>query len=123
MAPNAPGNSGRVEEAISAAIATLHCRYYGKQPREAKTYLHDECAFCVLKGPFTTVEETLIEAGAQQSVRQTRQSFQSAMTAKFSEAVAEATGREVTAFVSQVHVGPDFAVEVFKFADPSDEPI
>lgn len=109
-----PLTGGRLAAAISDAIVKLHSTYYGKGPREAKTYLGDDYIFCVLKDPFTTVEQTLIEIGHEQGVRDVRQSFQDAMAIKFAQAVEELAGREVVAFMSQTHAGPDLAIEVFK---------
>lgn len=116
------GPSARTEAAISDALTQLHVRYYGKGPRETKTYLQGDFVFCVLQDPFTTVEHTLIEVGRRLDVREMRQNFQDAMTVKFKAAVEELTGRKVSAFLSQTHVGPDMAVEMFKFDDIDADP-
>jgi uncharacterized protein YbcI len=42
-----------------------------------------------------------------------RRSFQQAMEAEFRQVVEDATGREVIAYMSSIHVDPDLAVEVF----------
>jgi uncharacterized protein YbcI len=115
-----PLTGNQLAAAISDAIVRMHRQYYGKGPSEAKTFLVGDFCFCVLKEPFTTVEQTLIEVGRQQSVRDVRQSFQDAMAIKFKQAVEELSGREVIAFMSQTHVGPDMAVEAFQFESDSD---
>jgi hypothetical protein len=48
----------------------------------------------------------LIEARRSDTVRKTRNIFQDAMGPRFREAVEEATGRTVIAFMSQVSFGP-----------------
>jgi uncharacterized protein YbcI len=102
--------------AISDAIVQLHVNYYGKGPTHAKTYINDRMVMCVLSNPFTTVEQTLIEVGRLTAVREMRQVFQDSMSGKFKKAVEELTQREVVAFMSQTHVGPDMAVEIFQLA-------
>lgn len=106
---------------ISEAVALLHSRYYSKGPTEAETFLQDGYAFCVLTDPFTTVEQTLIEVGRQSDVRDIRQAFQDAMSTRFRQAVEGVTGRKIVAFMSQTHVGPDLAIEMFKFEEPADQ--
>lgn len=101
--------------AISDVITQLHARYYGKGPREAKTYLGDDIGFCVLQDPYTTVERTLITVGNGHEVRNIRQTFQDAMVNEFKQAVEELAGRKVSSFMSQTHIEPDLAIEIFKF--------
>jgi uncharacterized protein YbcI len=68
---------------------------------------------CFLEDIYTPVERTLIDAGRQEAVLETRQIFQQAMRANFVEIVEEATGRKVKAFMSQNHFEPDMAAEIF----------
>ena len=42
-----------------------------------------------------------------------RRSFQQAMEDEFRSVVEEATGRNVIAYMSSIHVDPDLAVELF----------
>ena len=44
-----------------------------------------------------------------------------AMRGPFSEAVEEITGRKVVAFMSQVHLDPDMAAEVFVLSPDGEE--
>lgn len=114
---NRTANSERqLAAAISDAIVQLHVSYYGKGPTHAKTYINDRMVMCVLSNPFTTVEQTLIEVGRLEAVREMRQVFQDSMSGKFKKVVEELTQREVVAFMSQTHVGPDMAVEIFQLA-------
>src|SRR5438876_194025 len=98
---------------ISTGLVQLHSRYYGKGPTKAKTYLRDDVLVCVLKGGFTTVERTLIDAGKPDAVHLVRRTFQDVMEQPFRDVVEEAIGRRVIAYVSQVHHNPDLAVETF----------
>jgi len=98
---------------ISTGLVQLHSRYYGKGPNKAKTHLVNDMVVSILRGGFTTVEDTLIGSGELQTVIQTRSSFQRAMEEEFRRVVEEATGRKVIAYMSEVHVDPDLAVEMF----------
>jgi uncharacterized protein YbcI len=105
---------------ISRGLVHLHRRYYGKGPTKAKTYAMNDTVVCMLKGGFTTVEETLIADDKAEDVEHIRRSFQQTMRRRFTEVVEQATGRVVIAYMSQVHATPDMAVELFVLqpADP-----
>ncbi|MBE2314609.1 DUF2294 family protein [Solirubrobacter sp. CPCC 204708] len=99
---------------MTDAMVALHLRYYNRAPATAKTQmLGDDLLACVLGGIYTDVEKTLIEIGRTGSVHDARGQFQDAMRHKFVEAVEQLTGRAVVTFISNHHVGPDLAVELF----------
>jgi uncharacterized protein YbcI len=106
---------------ISTRLVQLHSRYYGKGPTKAKTHMVDDAVVCVLRGGFTTVERTLLDTGEVESVYQMRRSFQQAMEENFRLIVEQATGRNVIAYMSSIHVDPDLAVELFVL-EPVEEP-
>lgn len=94
-------------------MVSLHRRFYGKGPTQAKTYVVNDTVICLLEGGFTTVERTLIDEQDVDAVLQVRRSFQRAMEQHFTEVVEEALGRRVVAYMSQIHADPDLAVELF----------
>lgn len=98
---------------ISNGLVALHTQYYGKGPESVKTYAVDDTVVCVLRGGYTTVERTLIDSGRSPTVREMREGFQGAMTEHFTEVVEQALDRKVAAYLSQVHMNPDIAVEIF----------
>jgi uncharacterized protein YbcI len=111
---SAPGQArGEVLSQISTGLVQLHSRYYGKGPTKAKTHIFDGTVVSLLRGGFTTVERTLLDTGKLESVYQMRRSFQQAMEDEFRSVVEEATGRDVIAYMSSIHVDPDLAVELF----------
>jgi len=109
----APDHGGPMLATISNGLARLHTQYYGKGPTRAKSYLVNDMVICVLREGFTTVERTLIDDDRHEAVHQIRRTFQTAMQDRFVNVVEEATGRSVIAYMSQVHVNPDIAVELF----------
>jgi uncharacterized protein YbcI len=105
--------SGQVLAGISSGIVGLYREHFGKGPTKAKTYALDDLVICVLRDGLTQVERTLFAEGRADSVREMRAAFQDAVADKFKAVVEDLTGREVIAFMSQAHVNPDLAIEVF----------
>ncbi len=98
---------------ISRRLVQLHKEFYGKGPTKAKTYYEDDLVVVLMRGGFTRVEETLLESGRGESVRQQRADFQQAMLDPFKQVVEEETGRKVVAFMSSSHQHPDLLGEIF----------
>jgi uncharacterized protein YbcI len=108
-----PLTGGQVRAAVSDAIVRLMHRYYGKGPTKAKTYLVDDYLLCVLQDMLTAAEETLIERGRGDLVRQVRLAFQEEMRDEFTSAVERITGRRVLGYHSQVSFDPPMGFEIF----------
>ena len=105
-------------EQISNAIVRVYREHFGKGPTGTKTYVLDDLVICVLREGLTTVEKTLFEQGRGDAVREMRAAFQDAVADTFTSAIEEVTRRKVTAFMSQTHVEPDLAIEVFVLDGP-----
>jgi uncharacterized protein YbcI len=109
---NAGADAGEMA-AITRELVALHSEYYGKGPTKARSYRVNDTVVSILEGGFTTVETTLIAEGKSRAVHEVRRSFQSAMEGRFRAIVEKATGRNVIAYMSQIHTDPDMAVELF----------
>ena len=118
--PATPPLSGdQMLEAVTDAMVALHERYYHRKPVTAKTrLLGDDLLICVLGGVYTDVEKTMIELQRSTIVQETRSAFQTAMQRRFIDQVERITGRDVLAFISNHHIGPDIEVEVFMLTPP-----
>ncbi len=100
--------------AVTEAMVGFHERYYHRQPVTAKTtLLGDDLLACVLGDVYTDVEKTMIEIQRGTIVQETRNAFQNAMQDKFIKTVEDLSGRNVLAFISNHHVGPDIEIELF----------
>jgi uncharacterized protein YbcI len=100
-------------------MVALHERYHHRSPVTAKTQLlGDDLLVCVLGGVYTDVEKTMIELQRSTVVQETRSAFQNAMQRKFIQKVEHLSGRDVLAFISNSHVGPDIEIELFMLAPP-----
>lgn len=114
-----PGHpDGEALSAISNGLARLHMRFFGRGPAKTKTIIAGDLVVCTLWDGFTTVEQTLLGRGERRAVEAFRRTFQSTMEPQFSEVVEKATGRQVRAYMCQVHVDPDVAVELFLLDPP-----
>jgi uncharacterized protein YbcI len=111
----------RQATAVGNAITRLHRDRYGRGATTTRTVFHGNRIIAFLEDIYTPAERTLIDAGDWEQVKATRQSFQMAMRAPFSEAVEEITGRKVVAFMSQVHRDPDMAAEIFVLSPNGEE--
>ena len=119
-APNAPLTGDALLDAVTDAMVVLHERYHHRAPVTAKTLmLGDDLIACVLGGVYTDVEKTMIELQHTTIVQETRSAFQNAMQHKFIAAIQELSGRDVLAFVSNHHVGPDIEIELFMLRPPA----
>ena len=100
--------------AVTDAMVALHKRYHQREPVTAKTQLlGGDLLACVLGGVYTDVEKTMIELQRTTIVQETRSAFQTAMQHKFIADVERLSGRDVLAFISNHHVGPDMEIELF----------
>ena len=102
--------------AIANELVRLKAQYYGKGPTEAKAYLNDEVLVVALKGGLTTVEQTLLDAGQEDLVREVRLRFQQAMEQNFIDAVQRLAGVDVLTYMSQIVFNPNYTLEFFILA-------
>jgi uncharacterized protein YbcI len=121
MATELSGDLGRRAAAVSNAITRLHRDHYGRGATTTRTVIQRNYVITFLEDIYTPVERTLIDAGDEGTVRDTRLAFQLAMRPQFSQAVEEVMERKVVAFMSQNHIDPDLAVEVFVLEPHADE--
>jgi uncharacterized protein YbcI len=106
-------------DAVTDSMVELHERYHHRKPVTAKTRLMgDDLLVCVLGGVYTDVEKTMIELQRSTIVQETRSTFQNAMQDRFIDRVERLSGRDVLAFISNHHVGPDIEIEIFLLTPP-----
>ena len=110
-------DSHDVLAAISREMVRNLKKYYGKGPIKAKTYLMDDFCLVVMRQGQTVAEETMIEAGREDTVRQFRQEFQNQMAERLIGTIEQLTGRKVITYQSQVLFKPPIVCELFFFDD------
>jgi uncharacterized protein YbcI len=113
MSAETPLSYGRLSAAISTAVVHMLAETTGKGPTKAKTTLGEDGVFVVLQDNLTKSERTMAAAGEQAAVLDTRKLWQKIMREQMSDKIEELTGRKVVGFMSDNHIDPDLAVEVF----------
>jgi uncharacterized protein YbcI len=106
-------NHGALAAAISNTVVQALARTTGRGPTKAKTTLGDNGVFVILEDTMTRGEHSLANAGEGQLVLDVRRRWQSVMQADLSREIEKLTGRKVVGFMSDNHLDPDLAVEVF----------
>lgn len=115
--PATQRDDGTLRTALANAMVGLKKGYWGRGPEAAKAWLLGEYVFVALEGGLTKHEETLLEAGKEDLVRNYRLAFQEAMGEKTMAAVAELTGRSVIGYHSQITFRPTRSFEIFVLED------
>ena len=98
---------------ISTATVQLLREYTGRGPTKAKTAINGDVVTIVLADTLTKGERKLVEAGRAERVLGLRHDFQNVMHDELVAIVEGQLERKVIAFMSQNHIDPDLAVEVF----------
>jgi uncharacterized protein YbcI len=108
-------------QSITAQISTEVVRTlketFGKGPVKAKSYLLDDFLLVVMRGGMTVAEETMLERGHADLVRQFRQAYQNEIRDILVAKVETLTGRTVVTYQSQVLFDPHVVIEIFFFDD------
>jgi uncharacterized protein YbcI len=122
MSTEARPHDGQLAAEISNTVVKALARTTGRGPTKAKTTLGDNGAFVVLQDSLTQGEQTLADAGEAEAVLNLRRRWQRVMEKDVSREIEELTGRKVIGFMSDNHIDPDLAVEVFVLEPlPADE--
>jgi uncharacterized protein YbcI len=98
---------------ISQAAVRLLREYTGRGPTKSRTMIDRDSVMILLGDTLTRGERRLVETGKGDRVLQLRHEFQMVMREELIAAVEEAVNRKVIAFMSDNHIDPDLAVEVF----------
>ena len=109
------GDKPPVEMISTAAVQILH-EYTGRGPTQAKTVINDDLVTIVLADTLAQGERTLVDHGLSDRVLQLRHDYQLAMRDDLVALVERQLDRKVIAFMSQNHIDPYLAVEVFILA-------
>ena len=111
-----PGNSASARIS-TAAVQVLH-EYTGRGPTRAKTVVNDTLVTIVLGDTLTKGERKLADNGHAARVLELRHDFQELMRGELVAIVEGELDAKVIAFMSQNHIDPDLAVELFVLEQP-----
>ena len=96
----------------TSAVQLLH-EYTGRGPTKAKTEINEDQVTILLARHAHEGREKLVENGQADRVLQLRHEYQLTMRDDLVAIVERQLDRKVIAFMSQNHIDPDLAVEVF----------
>jgi uncharacterized protein YbcI len=104
--------------AISTMIVRVMREYTGRGPMKARTTIRDNVVLVMLEQTLTKGEQVLVEKGRGENVLVLRHEYQEAIRDESSEKIAELTGRNVIAMMSDNHLVPDLAAEIYVLDGP-----
>ena len=117
-----PSIGGSKAAAISNHVVRTMSEYTGRGPTRARTNINDNLVTVLLQDTLTKGERSLVSDDLDTLVLTMRKAFQGTMRHDLINGVEEILGRKVVAFMSDNHIDPDVAVEVFVLAAPGAEP-
>jgi len=107
---------GQVKDEIARELSRIHEDSYGVLPSGVEVALHENFVTVLMDVGLTRGEETLVDAGAGDTVVASREAFQTAIRATFTAVVERATGRRVEQFASRATIDENgaWASEIFR---------
>lgn len=113
-----PLSGGELNAAITRELVRIHSSAIGRGPRKSYSFHSGDTLVTVMLGVLTRAEQTLVSYKEGEAVLAMRRLSQRAMAEEMKAVVARLTGRDVLAFMSDNHIDPDMAVQVFVLAPP-----
>jgi uncharacterized protein YbcI len=101
---------------ITTRMVHLHKECYGRGPTKGRSHWHEDVIVVVLEGGLTTIEQTLRETHALELVTRQRTAVQETLRDRFTSAITELTGRDVSTYVSALEPEHQTTVHVFILA-------
>ena len=99
---------------LSNEMVRLYKDLFGRGPATARTHFAGpDCVLVTLEQSLTPAEQSMVELGEYQRLRDVRLFVQHARAQDFRDATERITGRRVRAFVSGIDVEQDVACELF----------
>ena len=120
LSSSAPPEQGLLAKISTEVVRTLKDSF-GKGPLKAKSYMLDDFLIVVMRGGVTVAEQTMLDRGHGDLVRDFRQTYQNEMGDELVAKIEVLTGRKVVNYQSQILFEPHIVMEVFFFADDADE--
>lgn len=113
MLDSKPLSGGELNAAVTREVIRVQNESHGRGPKKAYSFHHGNVLVTVLEEVLTPAERRLAGNGESDAVLRMRSLYQKNMVPELKKSIEEITGRRVTASMSDNHVEPDMAVEVF----------
>jgi uncharacterized protein YbcI len=108
-----PASGGSIALSISNAMVKLMAETTGRGPTQARTTIGRDHVLVLLRDTLTKGERVLAERGFRDDVLYIRRRYQDAMREEATALIEDLVGRRVIGFMSENHLDPDLAAEVF----------
>jgi uncharacterized protein YbcI len=106
-------HNGSPSAEISRSAVQLLREYTGRGPTKSRTTINTDSVMIVMGDILTKGERKLAESGKAERVLEVRHDFQMVMREELVGLVERTLDRKVIAFMSDNHIDPDLAVEIF----------
>ena len=113
---------GSKAAAISNHVVRTMSDYTGRGPTKARTYINEDLVTVLLRDTLTKGERSLVSGDLDELVLTMRKAFQATMRHDLINGIEEILDRKVIAFMSDNHIEPDVAVEIFVLAPCGPDP-
>jgi uncharacterized protein YbcI len=113
MSDTEPLRGGELNAAITREVIRIQSESHGRGPKKAFSFHNGNVLITILEEVLTPAERKLAGNGQSEAVLKMRRLYQNNMAAEMKQRIEAVTGRRVTAVMSDNHVEPDMAVEVF----------
>lgn len=104
---------------IATSVVQVLSKHTGRGPTKAKATIDENMVTVLLADTLTDGERTLVQNGRAERVLRLRHDYQLIMGNDLVGVVERELHRTVIAFLSQNHIDPDLAVEIFVL-EPAD---
>lgn len=104
---------GELNAAITREVVRIHTAAIGRGPKKSYSFHSGDTLITVLLEVLTRAEQNLVSYDEGDAVLAMRRLSQRAMAEEMKAAVTRLTGRRVLAFMSDNHLDPDMAIQVF----------
>lgn len=109
---------GELNAAVTREVVRIHTAAIGRGPKKSYSFHNGDTLITVLLEVLTRAERNLVSYGEGDAVLAMRRLSQRAMADEMKTAIERVTHRKVVAFMSDNHLDPDMAIEVFILDPP-----
>lgn len=113
MLDSKPLSGGELNAAVTREVIRVLNESHGRGPEKAYSFYNGNVLTTVMEGVLTPAERRLASNGESDAVLNMRSLYQKSMEPELRKCIEEITGCKVLAFMSDNHLEPDMAVEVF----------
>lgn len=113
MLDSKPLSGGELNAAVTREVIRVQNESHGRGPKKAYSFHAGNVLTTVLEDVLTPAERRLAGNGEGDAVLKMRRLYQRSMEPELRKCIEEITGCKVLAFMSDNHLDPDVAVEVF----------